>query len=326
MRRREFIAGLASAAAWPIAVRAQQRDRMRSVGILVPAAADDQVFQARVGAFLQELSQLGWAIGRNLRIDMHWAGANAADGRRHAAELAALAPDVILAHGAGTVGTLLEATRRVPIVFAVASDPVAAGLVENLARPGGNATGFMSHEYSVTGKWLELLKQIAPSVTRAAVLRDTRYGGATNHYAVIQAIAPSLRVEVSPGTGQSVRIWSAASVTHQAAGRDECAILEDRAHRVADRQCGELFAPANEECIGADHERTGPQLGQGCKDRIEITFGAGMQDMELQSEGAGRRLYLSRLGRGTGTGRVDEQGHDGSRWDYLGQQLQPLRP
>ena len=203
MRRRDFVRIIGgAAAAWPLAARAQQRERMRSIGILVPAAADDQVFQARVGAFLQELSQLGWAIGRNLRIDMHWAGANAADSSRHAAELAVLAPDVILAHGAGSVGTLLEATRRVPIVFAIVSDPVAAGLVESLARPGGNATGFMSHEYSVTGKWLELLKQIAPSVTRAAVLRDTRYGGATSHYAVIQAIAPSLRVEVSPVSGR----------------------------------------------------------------------------------------------------------------------------
>src|SRR5215470_15031066 len=162
MRRRDFVRIIGgAAAAWPLAARAQQRERMRSIGILVPAAADDQVFQARVGAFLQELSQLGWAIGRNLRIDMHWAGANAADSSRHAAELAVLAPDVILAHGAGSVGTLLEATRRVPIVFAIVSDPVAAGLVESLARPGGNATGFMSHEYSVTGKWLELLKQIA---------------------------------------------------------------------------------------------------------------------------------------------------------------------
>jgi putative ABC transport system substrate-binding protein len=133
---------------------------------------------------------------------MHWTGANAANSSRHAAELAALAPDVILAHGAGAVGRLMEATRRVPIVFAIASDPVAAGLVESLARPGGNVTGFMSHEYSITGKWLELLKQIAPSVTRAAVLRDTRYGGATNHYAVIQAMAPSLRVEVSPVSGR----------------------------------------------------------------------------------------------------------------------------
>ena len=199
--RRRFAVALGGAAALPFAAWGQQRERMRSVGMLLPAAADDKEFQARVGAFLQELSQLGWAIGRNLRIDMHWAGPDTADSRRHAAELAALAPDVILAHGAGTVGTLLEATRRVSIVF-FASDPVAAGFVENLARPGGNATGFMSYEYSVTGKWLELLKQIAPSVTRAAVLQDTRYGRAGHHYAVIQAMAPSLRVEVSPVSGR----------------------------------------------------------------------------------------------------------------------------
>jgi putative ABC transport system substrate-binding protein len=197
LKRRDFITLLGGVAAWPIAARGQQRERMRSVGMLLPAEADDKEFQARVGAFLQELSQSGWAIGRNLRIDMHWAGPNAADVRRHAAELAALAPDVILAHGSGPVGTLLEATRRLPIVFAISSDPVAAGLVENLARPGGNVTGFMSHEYSVTGKWLELLKQIAPSMTRAAVLRDAFFAGSTSHIAAIQAIAPSLRVEVS---------------------------------------------------------------------------------------------------------------------------------
>ena len=135
-------------------------------------AADDAEFQARVGAFLQGLAQLGWTIGRNVRIDTRWATANAAEIRRHAAELAALAPDVILAHGASTVGPLLQATRTVPIVFPVVGDPVGAGFVDSLARPGGNATGFMMFEYSLGGKWLELLKQIAPGVTRVAVLRD----------------------------------------------------------------------------------------------------------------------------------------------------------
>ena len=142
--------------------------------------------------------QLGWTNGRNVRIDTRWAGANAAEVRRHAAELAALAPDVILAHGGSTVGPLLQATRTVPIVFPVAGDPVGAGLVDNLARPGGNATGFMEFEYSLGGKWLELLKQIAPSVTRAAVLRDPSQGSATGQFAAIQAVAPSLRVEVTP--------------------------------------------------------------------------------------------------------------------------------
>ena len=145
---------------------------MRRIGVLLPAAADDAEFQTWVGAFLQALALLGWTIGRNVRIDTRWATANAAEIRRHAAELAALAPDVILAHGASTVGPLLQATRTVPIVFPVVGDPVGAGFVDSLARPGGNATGFMTIEYSMGGKWLELLKQIAPGVTRAAVLRD----------------------------------------------------------------------------------------------------------------------------------------------------------
>ena len=150
----------------PFAARAQQRERVRRIAILLLAIADDAVFQTRVGAFLQALALLHWTIGDNIRIDTRWAGVNAADIRRHAAELAALAPDIILAHGASAVGTLLQVTRTVPIVFPTASDPVGAGLVDSLARPGGNATGFMSFEYSLAGKWLELLRQIAPGVMR----------------------------------------------------------------------------------------------------------------------------------------------------------------
>src|SRR5438093_7269394 len=188
-RRREFITLLGgAAAAWPLAARAEQNDGMRRIGMLLPATADDAEFQARVGAFLQGLQQSGWSIGRNVQIDTRWATANVADIRRHAAELAALAPDVILAHGTSTVGPLLQATRTVPIVFPVASDPVGAGFVDSLARPGGNATGFMTNEYSLSGKWLELLKEIAPSVTRAAVLRDPQ-GGGTGMFAAIQAVA-----------------------------------------------------------------------------------------------------------------------------------------
>jgi putative ABC transport system substrate-binding protein len=199
MQRREFITVLSGAvAAWPLAARAQQPERMRRIGLLLPAAADDAEFQARVGAFLQALALSGWTIGRNVRIDTRWAGDNIADMRRHATELAALAPDVILAHGAAAVGSLLQATRTVPIVFPSAVDPVAASLVDSLARPGGNATGFMSIEYSIGGKWLELLIEIAPRVTRAAVLRDPALGTGTGLFAAIQAIAPSLRVEVSP--------------------------------------------------------------------------------------------------------------------------------
>jgi putative ABC transport system substrate-binding protein len=172
MRQREFIPLLGCAAAWPLAALAQQRERTRRIGVLLPAAADDPEYQARLGAFLQGLALLGWTIGRNVRIDTRWATASADDVRRHAAELAALAPDVILAHGASTVRPLLQATRTVPIVFPVVTDPVGAGFIASLARPGGNATGFMSFEYSLSGKRLELLKQIAPGLTQVAVLRE----------------------------------------------------------------------------------------------------------------------------------------------------------
>jgi putative tryptophan/tyrosine transport system substrate-binding protein len=169
MRRREFIGLVGGAAAWPLVARAQQLERVRRIAILLPATADDAKFQTWVGSFLQGLQQSGWIIGRNVQIDTRWATANAAAIRRHAAELVALAPDVILAHGTMSVGPSLEATRTVPIVFPVAADPVGAGFVNSLARPGGNATGFMNFEYGMGGKWLELLKEIAPGITRAAV-------------------------------------------------------------------------------------------------------------------------------------------------------------
>jgi putative ABC transport system substrate-binding protein len=199
VKRRDFITLLGgAAAAWPLAASAQQAARMRRVGMLLPATADDAEYQVRVGAFLQELQQFGWALGRNVRIDTRWAGARADDVRRQAAELVALAPDVILAHGATTVVPLLQVTRAIPIVFPIAADPVAEGYVESLARPGGNVTGFMSFEYGIGGKWLELLKQIAPAVSRVAILRDPAQAGGGTQFAVIQALAPSLRVEVSP--------------------------------------------------------------------------------------------------------------------------------
>jgi putative ABC transport system substrate-binding protein len=181
-----------------VVARAQQPERVRRIGIIVPATADDAHSQARVGAFHQGLALLDWTIGRNVRIDTRWATTNAAEIRRHAAELAALAPDVILAHGSATVGPLLQATRTVPIVFPVIGDPVAAGFVDSLARPGGNATGFMSFEYSLSGKWLELLKQIAPGVTSVAVLRDPGTPTGPAQFGIIQAVAPSHGVEVSP--------------------------------------------------------------------------------------------------------------------------------
>jgi putative ABC transport system substrate-binding protein len=199
LQRRAFLSLLGGAAlTWPLVARAQQGERVRRIGVLLPASADDTEFQARAAAFYQGLAHLGWSIGRNVRIDTRWATANAAEIRRHAAELGALAPDVILAHGGSTVGPLLQATRTVPIVFPVVGDPVGLGFVDSLARPGGNATGFMLFEFSLGGKWLELLKQIAPSVTRVAVLRDARQGAGTGLFAVIQAVAPSLKVEVSP--------------------------------------------------------------------------------------------------------------------------------
>src|SRR5215470_12176323 len=199
LKRRQFITlfGVA-AAAWPLAGRAQQPERIRRISILLNSAPDDTRFQTWVGAFLQTLAVLGWTIGRNVRIDTRWTGANAAEARRHAAELAALAPDVILAHGSSTVGPLLQATRTVPIVFPIAADPVGGGFVDSLARPGGNVTGFMEFEYSQSGKWLELLKEIVPGMTRAAVLRDASQGSATSQFAAIQAVAPSLKVEVTP--------------------------------------------------------------------------------------------------------------------------------
>jgi ABC-type uncharacterized transport system substrate-binding protein len=199
IERRKFLATLGgAAAAWPVGARAQQGNRVRHIGVLLAATADASEYQARLGAFQQELQTFGWSIGRNLRIDIRWAGINADDIRRHAAELAALAPDVILAHGTSTVRPLQQATRSVPIVFPIVGDPVGAGIVDSLARPGGNTTGFMISEYSMDGKWLELLKEIAPDVTRVAVLRDPTNPAAIAQFGVIQAMALSLRVEVSP--------------------------------------------------------------------------------------------------------------------------------
>jgi putative ABC transport system substrate-binding protein len=199
MKRREFLSVLGGAAvALPLAARAQQPERMRRIGVLLPAAADDAETQARFGAFLQGLQQLGWTIGRNVRIEPHWATANSAEIRRQAAELVAHAPDVIFAAGGAVVPSLLQETRTVPIVFAIAADPVAAGFVDSLARPGGNATGFMLFEFSMGGKWLELLKEIAPGVTRVAVFRDPTQPSGTGQFGAIQAVAQLLSVEISP--------------------------------------------------------------------------------------------------------------------------------
>jgi putative ABC transport system substrate-binding protein len=198
MRRRTFIAALGGAAAWPLVARSQQPERMRRIGVLAGAAADDLDAQARHASFLQALQQLGWTDGRNVRIDARWVAGNANDARRYAAELVALAPDVILASGGSVVGPLLQATRTVPIVFTTLADPVGAGFVDSLARPGGNATGFTTFEYSMSAKWLELLKEITPGVTRVAVLRDPALPSGTGQFGAIQTAAPSFRVELSP--------------------------------------------------------------------------------------------------------------------------------
>ena len=201
MRRREFIKVVAGlAVVLPFAVRAQQPERMRRIGVLLAATADDVEFQTWVGAFLQGLQQAGWSIGQNVRIDIRWATSNAAGIHKHAAELAALAPDVILAHGASTVGPLLQATRTVPIVSPVFGDPVGAGFVDSLARPGGNVTGFMSFEYGMAVKWLELLKETVPECDAGrSSSGPLSQGSGTSQFAAIQAVAPSLRVEIKPG-------------------------------------------------------------------------------------------------------------------------------
>jgi len=198
VKRRDFIALLGGAAAtWPLAARAQQRERMRRIGVLMNLASDDAEGQARLAAFHQGLQQLGWTVGGNMQIDYRFGEGDAERYRRSASELVALAPDVLVTTGAPAVEALQRTTRTVPIVFVTVTDPVGGGLVASLARPGGNTTGFTLSEYGVSGKWLELLKQIAPNVTRAAVLRDPVAVG-IGQFAAIQAVAPSLQVELSP--------------------------------------------------------------------------------------------------------------------------------
>ena len=196
MKRREFITLIGGAAVWPLTARAQQPERMRRIVLLLPMAEDNPVGLARISALVKELQQLGWTVGRNIGVDVRWAGANVETIRKHAIELVELAPDVILAQGSVTVTALLQATRSVSIIFVIVPDPVGAGLVESLARPGGNATGFLQYEYSLSGKWIELLKQIAPEVTRAAVIRDPNIAG-IGQFSAIQSAATAVGMEVS---------------------------------------------------------------------------------------------------------------------------------
>jgi putative tryptophan/tyrosine transport system substrate-binding protein len=202
MRRREFIAGLGCAATasttlWPLTVRAQQPERMRRVVLFLNRTADDPLSPIYAAAFVEELQRLGWTEGRNVRFDFRWVGSDIGQIRTYAAELLALAPDVVVTSGGSITGTVQQATRTVPIVFFGVVDPVGGGLVASFARPGGNATGFTLFDYSIGGKWLELLKQIAPRVTRAAVLRNTTVAGG-GQFGALQAVAPSLKIDLTP--------------------------------------------------------------------------------------------------------------------------------
>ena len=198
MRRRAFISLLGGAVVWPAVTRAQLSERMRRIGFLMFLAEDDPGAKARIAAFIEGLQQLDWTLGRNVQIEIRWGAADAVRSRKYAAELVALAPDVIVAAGSETTAALREVTRTLPIVFVAVSDPVGAGYVASLARPGGNVTGFTFVEYGMSGKWLELLKEIAPRVTRAAILRDPTLAAGTGQLGAIQSVAPSLGVETSP--------------------------------------------------------------------------------------------------------------------------------
>jgi putative ABC transport system substrate-binding protein len=198
MKRRDFIAFVGGAAVWPLTAHAQQGRGVKHVGVLMPASPEDIRFQPLVGAFLQALGVLGWTIGRNVRIDTRWATGDPIAIRKSVSDLVAAAPDVIFAHGASTVGPLLQATRTIPVVFPVVADPLGAGFVDSLARPGGNATGFMSLEFGIVGKWLGLLKEMAPDVARAGILRDPANPSGPAQFGILQAAAPALNVAVNP--------------------------------------------------------------------------------------------------------------------------------
>jgi putative tryptophan/tyrosine transport system substrate-binding protein len=198
MKRREFITLLGGAAAWPLAARSQQPEQLRLIGVLMNRAADDADGRARLASFQQAMKDLGWSEGRNIRIDIRWGENDVNRTGKYAAELVALAPDIVLATGTVSVAAMQHVTRTLPVVFAGVADPVGAGLVDTLARPGGNVTGFMNFEYNLSGKWLETLKQIAPRMTHAAVLRNPAIPAGIGQFSAIQAVAPSVGVEVSP--------------------------------------------------------------------------------------------------------------------------------
>jgi putative tryptophan/tyrosine transport system substrate-binding protein len=236
MKRREFITLLGgAAAAWPLAAGAQQQpERKRSIGVLLPLVEDDPSARALVGAFVMALQEAGWTDGRNARIEIRWAGPTPSDIRRHTAELVALGPEVVLAYGSSTVGPLLQSTRAVPIVFPVMGDPVAAGFVESLARPGGNATGFMMFEYSLAAKWLELLKEMVPALKRVAVLRNPTTPTGPAQFGVIQAVSPYLKVDVTALNIRSAGDFESAIVGF-AQGREDGLIVTSSSLAVTHR-------------------------------------------------------------------------------------------
>jgi putative ABC transport system substrate-binding protein len=212
MRRRKFVTLLGGAAAWPLAARTQQGERIRRIGVLISLRADDPQSKARVAAFLRGLQQFGWADGRNLRIDYRWGDGNAGQMRSHATELIALAPDVVLSGGSEATSAFRQATRIVPIVFVNVGDPVGAGYVNSLSRPSGNTTGFLLFEYGISPKWLELLKEVAPGVTRVAVIRDAAIAGGIGQFAAIRAVSSTFGMEVSPiGVDDALEIERAVS-------------------------------------------------------------------------------------------------------------------
>src|SRR5262245_6484090 len=198
LKRREFVTVLGGAVVWPIAARAQQGQRMRRIGVLMNLAADDPVSIARAKAFVEGLQALGWTNGRNVHLDYRWAEGKPDLFQQYASELVALAPEVILTSGGAGIPPVLQATRTIPVVFVIAPDPVGNGFVASLSRPGGNATGFMNFEYNLAAKWVELLKEVAPNVTRVGVLRDAAVAFGIGQFAVIQSVATSLHVDVMP--------------------------------------------------------------------------------------------------------------------------------
>jgi ABC-type uncharacterized transport system substrate-binding protein len=295
MRRREFITLFGgAAAAWPLAARAQQGERMRRIGVIMSNAPDDPEGQARVVTFLQGLQQSGWTDGRNVRIEYRWATGDPDRFRRYAAELVAIAPDVILVTGSAAVGQLLQVTRSVPIVFVAVPDAVGAGFVENLARPGGNATGFIGFEYGLSGKWLELLKEIAPGVTRAAVLRDPAITAGIGQFGAIQAVAPSVGIQVSPA-GVSGADEIERAVTAFARGSNGGLIVTGSALAVVHRDL--IVTLAARHKLPAVYWDRAPVASGGL-----ISYGADLRDQYRRAAG-----YVDRILKGEKPGDLPVQ-------------------